>query len=202
MRIAFIVEGKTEKVFLPHLRRFVESRLEGRMPRIDPLSFDGRIPTGDKLKRLVEGLLGEGADHVIALTDVYTGTQPPVFRDARDAVAKMRAWVGDEPRFHPHAAQHDFEAWLLPYWPTIQQLAGHNKAAPKAPPEKVNHDKPPAFHIREIFRTGRKGKAYVKPRDAGRILRDNDLSVAVSRCAELASLVNTIVSLCTDKRVP
>ncbi|MCP4699339.1 MAG: DUF4276 family protein, partial [Gammaproteobacteria bacterium] len=63
-------------------------------------------------------------------------------------------WVGKEPRFHPHAAQYDFEAWLLPYWTTIQRLAGHNKTAPGGVPEAVNHNKPPAYHIKEIFRIG------------------------------------------------
>jgi hypothetical protein len=201
MKIALVVEGKTEKVFLPHLKRFLEARLEGRMPRIDPLSYDGRIPTGGKLRRLVEGLLRDGADHVIALTDVHTGRRPPEFENAKDAAAKMRDWVGDEPRFHPHAAQHDFEAWLLPYWPTIQRLAGSKKSSPKGSPEQVNHDKPPAHRIQEIFRTGNKGKAYVKPRDAGRILKDNDLSVAVSQCLELKALVNTLMELCGGERI-
>ena len=202
MKIALVVEGKTERVFLPHLRRFLEVRLEGRMPGIDPLSCDGRIPTGNKLRRLVEGMLRDGADHVVALTDVYTGTRPPQFEDAGDAAAKMREWVGDEPRFHPHAAQYDFEAWLLPYWPTIQRLAGSDKSVPKGSPEQVNHDKPPAHWIQEVFRTGKKGKSYVKPRDAGRILRDNDLSRAVSQCAELKSLVNTILTLCGGESIP
>jgi hypothetical protein len=59
---------------------------------------------------------------VIALTDVYTGTDD--FLDAADAKQKMRAWVGKNDRFHPHVAQHDFEAWLLPFWTDIQSLAG------------------------------------------------------------------------------
>ena len=202
MKIALVVEGKTERVFLPHLKKLLEARLEGRMPRIDPLSYDGRIPTGGKLRRLVEGLLRDGADHVIALTDVYTGSRPPAFEDARDAAVKMREWVGGEPRFHPHAAQYDFEAWLLPYWPSIQRLAGSNKSAPKGSPEQVNHEKPPAHRIKEVFRTGKKRKSYIKPRDAGRILRDNDLSSAISQCVELKSLVNTILTLCGGQPFP
>ena len=52
--------------------------------------------------------------------------------------------------------------------------------------------------IKEIFRIGSKGRAYVKPRDAGRILRDNDLSVAITQCSELKAFVNinTILSIC------
>lgn len=201
MRIALIVEGKTEKVFLPYLRKFLQAHLSGRMPKLDPFVYDGRIPTGEKLRRIVERLLSDGNDAVVALTDVYTGTRPPQFASAAAASAKMREWVGDEPRFHPHAAQHDFEAWLLPYWPTIQRLAGSKKSSPKGSPERVNHDKPPAHRIQEIFRTGNKGKAYVKPRDAGRILRENDLSVAVSQCLELKALVNTLMELCGGERI-
>jgi hypothetical protein len=201
MRIALIVEGKTEKVFLPHLRRFLQTHLAGRMPKLDPFVYDGRIPTGEKLRRIVERLLNDGNDAVVALTDVYTGTRPPQFVDARDAADKMRGWVGEEPRFHPHAAQHDFEAWLLPYWPTIQRLAGSNRTAPKGSPEQVNHDNPPAHRMNEVFRTGKKGKAYVKPRDAGRILRENDLSAAVSRCPELKAMVNTFLELCGKESI-
>jgi hypothetical protein len=138
---------------------------------------------------------------VIALTDVYTGKVPPEFQDAADAKAKMRRWVGDEPRFHPHAAQYDFEAWLLPYWPTIQQLAGHNKACPAGDPERVNHTRPPSKHIRDIFENGTCRDSYVKPRDAARILRENDLGVAVERCAELKALVNTILAVCGEQPV-
>jgi len=114
----------------------------------------------------------------------------------------MRQWVGDEPRFHPHAAQYDFEAWLLPYWPTIQRLAGHNKAAPAGDPESVNHENPPAHRIKDIFEIGQCRDSYVKPRDAGRILRENDLSIAIDRCSELKAMINTILSLCGGAVIP
>lgn len=204
MRIALIIEGKTEKAFLPYLRRFLQIRLEGNMPKFDPLPCDGRIPTEDKLKRVVVHLLsGKNAvDHVIALTDVYTGSRPPDFTDAEDAKNKMRRWVGDEPRFHPHAAQYDFEAWLLPYWPTIQKLARHNQAAPGINPEKINHENPPAHRIKAIFEVGQCRDSYIKPRDAGRILRDNDLSVSIAQCSELKAFLNTIISICGGKPIP
>jgi len=204
MKIALIVEGKTETAFLPHLRRFLQTRLEGNMPKLDPFPCDGRIPVKDKLKRVVQNLLSgrNAADHVIALTDVYTGSRPPDFTDAPDAKNKMRRWVGDEPRFHPHAAQYDFEAWLLPYWPTIQKLAGHNQAAPGMNPEKINHENPPAHRIKAIFEAGQCRDSYVKPRDAGRILRDNDLSVSIAQCTELKAFLNTIISICSGTIIP
>jgi hypothetical protein len=204
MKIAIIVEGKTEVAFIPHLRRYLEHHLPCTMPKLDPHPYDGRIPKGDKLKRVVENhLKGRNpADHVIALTDVYTGTNPPDFRDAADAKTKMRTWVGDTPRFHPHAAQYDFEAWLLPYWSTIQMLAGHNKTAPAGQPETVNNLNPPAYRIKEIFENGRCRDSYIKPRDAGRILRDNDLSIAISQCQELKAFVNTILTVCGGTVIP
>jgi hypothetical protein len=198
MKISIIVEGKTEKAFLPYLRDFLKNRLAGNMPKLDFFPYDGRIPKADKLRRVVENLMqgGNPADHVIALTDVYTGTTPPDFTDAQDAKNKMSQWVGAEPRFHPHAAQYDFEAWLLPYWPTIQRLAKHNRASPGGNPEAVNHHNPPAYRIREIFEIGKCRDSYVKPRDAGRILRENDLSTAINQCSELKAFINTILSIC------
>jgi hypothetical protein len=199
VKIALIVEGRTEKVFLPHLRAFLQSRLPGKMPKLDPVLYNGRIPTRDKLRRQVETLLDTGkepADAVIALTDVYTGSQPPDFADAADAKAKMRGWVGANEKFYPHAAQYDFEAWLLPYWERIQQLAKSNRACPGQNPERVNHIKPPAHLLREVFSKGDRGQAYVKTRDADRILRGQDLLVAARACAELKAFLNTIMTLC------
>ncbi len=197
MKIALLIEGQTERAFVRHLRRFLEPRLAGRMPRLDPVPYDGRIPKGERLRRDVERLLRTGrppADAVIALTDVHTGTQD--FQDAADARRKMTEWVGANDRFFPHAAQYDFEAWLLPFWSDIQRLAGHNVAAPSGPCESVDQFRPPSVRIQEVFRTGSRGRAYVKPRDAERILRDNDLLTAATACPELKALLNTILCLC------
>jgi hypothetical protein len=195
VRIAILVEGGTEKAFFPILREFLATRLAGRMPNLDPLPCDGRIPKGNELSRRVKNLLrgSSAADAVIALTDVYTGSDD--FQDASDAKAKMLDWVGEEPRFHPHVALHDFEAWLLPFWPTIQELSGSNHKAPAINPETVNHMNPPARILAEVFRTGTRGKRYVKPRDALRILRNKDLTVAAQVCPELKSFLDTILTL-------
>lgn len=183
--------------FKLHLQAFLKGRLAGQMPRLDMFLYYGRIPKENKLRRTVENLLSQGippADAVIALTDVYTGTQD--FVDAADAKAKMRNWVGSANKlFHPHVAQHDFEAWLLPFWSDIQKLAGHNRVAPTGPPESVNHDRPPSYHIREIFRIGTCRDDYSKPRDANRILRDKDLAIAAAMCPELKAFLNTILTL-------
>jgi hypothetical protein len=108
----------------------------------------------------------------------------------------MREWVGENEDFFPHAAQYEFEAWLLPFWGTIQRLAGHNMGAPGGSPEAVNLTRPPSDRIEEIFRAGTRSRDYVKPRDAERILRENDLAVAAAACPELRAFLNTILQLC------
>jgi hypothetical protein len=197
MKIAILMEGETEGVFLPYLREFLTPRLPGKMPRLVPSIYDGRIPKHEKLKRRVEALLrgpNPDADHVIALTDVYTGLSD--FQNAEDAKQKMRSWVGPNIRFHAHVAQHDFEAWLLPYWSAIQELARHNRTAPPGTPESVDHNHPPSYHIKEIFRTGQGPRHYTKTRDAKRILKGKDLSIAAAACPELRAFLNTILTLC------
>lgn len=195
MNIAVLVEGKTELAFKPALQNFLKPRLQQKMPRLRFITYDGRLPKETKLRRIVENLLNT-QDAVIALTDVYTGTSD--FADASDAKAKMGTWVGNNPKFYPHAAQHDFEAWLLPFWPTIQQLAKHNQAAPSGQPEQVNHSNPPAHRISDIFERGKCRDSYIKPRDAKRILERNDLLVAAQACPELKAFLNTILSLCGE----
>jgi hypothetical protein len=201
VKIAILVEGKTESAFKPYLLRYLLTRLAGKMPTLDFVPYDGRIPTGDKLRRVVATLLTSGtkpADAVIALTDVYTGSRPPEFQTAKDAKDSMRGWVGAENRFHPHVALHDFEAWLLPYWGKIQKLTGSNRKAPGTFAEGVNHNKSPAYWLAEVFRTGPKTRSYVKARDAGRILAGEDLSLAIDKCPELKAFVDTILTLCRE----
>jgi hypothetical protein len=195
VKITILVEGRTEQAFKPHLTAFLKARLAGRMPRLDMFLYHGRIPTGESLRTRVEKLLGgrQPSDAVIALTDVYTGTSD--FADAADAKAKMRQWVGENNSFHPHVAHHDFEAWLLPYWSDIQRIAGHNHTAPRGAPESVNHNHPPSHHIREIFRIGTCRDDYSKPRDASRILRNKDLTIAAAQCPELKAFLNRIIEL-------
>jgi len=200
MRIAILVEGATEEAFKKKLRKFLQSRLEQKMPRLDFKPQHGGIPKEGKLKRIVKNLLNnDGYDAVIALTDVYTGKQD--FKDANDAQEKMRRWVGKNPNFYPHTALHDFEAWLLPYWTTIKKLANHNLSAPSGLPESVNHQKPPSYWIKEIFSSGKRGKDYNKVIDGKAILKKKDLMIAIPACPELKAFVNRIISLCDEEKI-
>lgn len=193
MRIVLIVEGRTEEAFKPALVEFLRRRLNREAPVIEMDRCEGLLPKEHYLRNRVGRHLAGGADAVIALTDVR-----PDFEDARDAKKNMSQWVGDERRFYPHAAQHDFEAWLLPYWDEIQKITGCSRNAPPGNPELVNRASPPADRIREAFRTGMKTKnrrSYLKTRDAKRILAGKDLSIAAVKCRELADLLNTLLKI-------
>jgi len=106
---------------------------------------DKNFSTPLYMHQLSEGTLRFSANAVIALTDVYTGSDD--FRDAADAKQKMKSWVDNHPDFYPHVAQHDFEAWLLPFWSDIQKLAGHNK---KMPGKASRFSVCPCFYIDSI----------------------------------------------------
>ena len=193
-RIAIIVEGATEKAFKHCLEEFLARHLAAtQRPTLKFVAKDGRVPKGDLLKRDVERLLEE-YDDVIALTDVYTGSDPRDFDNAMDAKAKMRQWVGHSPHFHPHAAQYEFEAWLLPFWPQVRKLSGTSRQTPSPSPETVNHNKPPSRFLDEAYRTGRK-RAYRKTQDGVAILRNQDLAVSAAACPELKAFLNTIFTL-------
>jgi hypothetical protein len=200
MRIAILVEGATEVAFKEKLRKFLQSRLEQKMPRLDFKPQHGGIPKEKRLKLIVENFLdNDGCDAVIALTDVYTGK--PDFKDANDAKEKMRRWVDNNPNFYPHTALHDFEAWLLPYWTTIQKLAKHNRSAPSGSPETVNHQKRHSDWIKEIFSLGQCKRDYDKVSDGKAILKNNDLMIAIKVCPELKAFVNRIISLCDEEKI-
>jgi len=198
-KIAILVEGATEVAFREKLREFLQGRLGQKMPKLKFIPQDGRIPKEEKLKRVVENLLNTGYDAVIAITDVYTGTKD--FQSAEDAKTKMNQWAGHNPKFYPHVALHDFESWLLPYWETIKILAKHNRSAPSGSPETVNHDKPPAYRLKEIFESG-KSLSYNKPIHGRKILEKNDLSIAIQACPELKMFVNCILLLCKGQEIP
>jgi len=199
MKITIICEGKTEVAFKECLHDFLKTKLAGKMPALKFDVHDGSIPAGNELGKIVDRHLTSGpkpSNAVIGLTDVY-----PNFADAKAAKSKMRTWVGPNTSFHPHVALHDFEAWLLPYWDRIQKLAGRQSAPLGVNPEAVNHDKPPAHRLSQLFEIGKCRDSYKKPRDAARILRGADLMVSIKACPELKAFVNTIIGLCDPAKV-
>lgn len=103
-------------------------------------------------------------------------------------------------RISPNSSRPKFEAWLLPYWKTIQALAKHNRSAPSGLPESVNHQKPPSSRIKEIFQLGGRQDDN-KPIHGKRILKDNDLMIAIQACPEMKAFVSQIIALCDKSQI-
>jgi hypothetical protein len=202
VKIVVMVEGLTEKSALGQpLREFLRSRVAGAQPRIVFDVIKGKLPLTDKLARDVQRHRNQQCDAVIALTDVYTGEMAPTFKDADDAKLKLRQVVGNYDWFHPHAAQYEFEAWLLPYWSKVCDIAKCSAKQVKDP-EQTNHGKPPSAVLNDLFRRGRGGVGYNKTRDAPRILHGVDLAVAADQCRELKLFLNTFLTICHAQPIP
>ena len=201
MKISLIVEGQTEKAFVPTLRDFLRPLIPRETPfTLHSVPQNGRIPHDAKLDRIVERLLHSGrnpADYVIALTDVY-----PDYSNAAEAKAVLSQSVNNPACFYAHAAQYEFETWLLPYWSRIQELSGHNQSLPGNNPEIVNNNNTPSNRIKDAYRLGQKRYNYKKPVDAAKILQGQDLMIAIQQCPELKSLVNTILGICGGQTIP
>lgn len=69
-------------------------------------------------------------------------------------------------------------------------------SAPSGAPEKVNHNKPPSYWVKEIFKLGDCKRDYSKIIDGKAILKNQDLMVAIQACPELKAFVNRIIALC------
>ena len=95
-----------------------------------------------------------------------------------------------------HAAQYELEAWLIPYWPWIQQLALSQRPKPSKTPEQINNQNPPSKLLSELWRTGgRKSKSYNKVLHLPKILEGQDLEHASKECPTLKSFLNRLLTL-------
>jgi hypothetical protein len=203
VRFVIICEGRTEGSLAEALRQFIGNRLDavGRAnenPRIQFVTENGAVPMGAILQRTVKLHLKVADTFVIVLTDVY-----PYFPDASSAKSALARAVGDEPRFAAHAACYDFEAWLLPFWDTIKQRCGVEQPSFGANPELVNHIKPPAHRLHELYRRHKPNPLnYNKPREAAAILRVNDLTHAANQCTELRLFLNTMLRALGLQEIP
>jgi len=192
--IVIVAEGETEEALLPALRAYVIEK-SGRSPKLKCLRMDGTVFERSKLLRLVDLTLRE-FDHVIVLTDQYSGTPAKNFESPEIARRELRKLVGNRSNVHVHVAAHDFEAWLIPLWDEIASSIGSKKQAPSGSPEKLNNQNPPSKRIAELFRSA--GRKYIKTRDAKKYLEKHGLKKSVDACPELKAMVDTILALCAE----
>ena len=197
--IVVLCEGATEKGLKDALKVFLDGecvRANQDRIRLTLVSANGgsELLKADRLSALVNRHLGRpGVVGVIGLVDVVAPGVRTRFENAADAINTLKNLMFGEPRFHAHAAQHDLEAWLLPYWDTACRKVNRRQQPPGARPEAVNHGHPPSYHLNELYRLA--GKRYDKPRDAAAILRGQDLRVSAEACPQFKAFLNTLLGL-------
>jgi hypothetical protein len=191
LKIVLLAEGKTETALSDVLKGFLDARaIREEMPKVKLVTkrLDPGFPDPGRIQdQVARSLRDPDVVCVIGLIDVY-----PNFTSAEEAKLFLRRAVGQQPRFHAHAAQFETEAWLLPYWDEICRRLRVQRQAPGANPEAVNLEHPPSRHLSELFRLAR--RSYNKPTDARAILERNGLVVAARQCRELRSLLNTLLT--------
>lgn len=204
--IVVLCEGATEKGLTGALKAFLDaecSRAGQAKVRLTMVPANGgaELLKRDRLTSLVNHHLGRtGVLGVVGLVDVVAPEYRTKFENAADAINTLKGLLPNESRFYAHAAQHDIEAWLLPYWPVACRKVGRTKQAPGANPESVNHGHPPSWHFNELYRLG--GAHYDKPRDAAAILRGQDLRVSANACPQFKAFLNTLLGLSGCPQIP
>lgn len=191
MTVVLLVEGATETALKGHLKRFLDERAQKEnKPKLAlrTKSLDG-IPQERKLRKRIElELRSEKVRAVVGLPDVY-----PKFSSAREAKDFLRHAAGHDRRFFPHAAKHNVEAWLIPYWEVTCRRIGSSRARPGSNPEEVNRMNPPSKHLEDLYPVAR--RKYTKPLEMSAISEGQALAVAAQECKELKSLLNTLLKL-------
>jgi hypothetical protein len=195
LTIILLVEGSTEKTLTDKIKEFLDERAtaHGRSRvRLQTRKIKSTSP--EALGRQIKlELQSRNTEAVVGLIDVF-----PQFQRANAAAAKrflieVAHQVGVTRGFYAHAAQYDVEAWLLPYWDDICRRIGAAQGRPGSDPEQVDGNKPPSYHLQDLYQSV--GRKYVKTTEMSAILKGKDLVVAANVCAELKSLLNTLLQL-------
>ena len=191
MKIVLLAEGDTEKALAEHLKRFLDQRAEAAgKPKIALRTKPITLNRGDLRGRIRLELCEPQVIAVVGLVDVY-----PRFTSAEHAKQFLREASANDPRFHAHAALHDVEAWLLPFWRSICDKIGVRHAPPGAHPEKVDFNQPPSRRLQELYNRARPPQKYIKPIEMNALLRGKDLTIAAEQCPEFKALLNTLLTL-------
>jgi hypothetical protein len=190
LTIVLLVEGKTEAALKDVLKGFLDKRAarEGKAKvRLVTKPLDSRLLNQERvLDQVRMSLRDPETVCVVGLLDVY-----PRFQSAQDARGFLRQAVGAETRFHPHAAQFEVEAWLLPFWKDICQKLGVQRQPPGGKPEEVNLQNPPSHHLSRLFKLAKRN--YDKPRDLKAILQGKDIETVAAQCPGFKAFLNTLL---------
>ncbi len=198
MKIVVLCEGYTERDIVSDLfARWLNPRVTERVG-FKAVRFNG-------WKQLVDDAPMKAELHlrdpkvlgVIALLDLYGPTfYPP---DKRDA-ASRREWgmkylkdQHPDPRYRPHFAIHEVEAWLLPQPDLFDSRVA--KKLPGKTPEEVNFNEPPAKLLDRLYNEALK-RDYKKVVEGTKLFRSLDPAMVYAKCPAFKALADDLLDLC------
>jgi hypothetical protein len=204
MKFVLFVEGRTERVFQPFFKRYLDPRL-AKPVGIKIVRFAGWSDYTKEIKKKVDlnlsGLAGKEVVAGIGILDLYgPGFYPKEKQTVKDRYHWAKEHLEDEvdnPRFYQHFAVHETEAWILAD-PMILPPAV-KKALPgrSARPETVNFDEPPAKLLHQLYREKLKRK-YKKTTDGAVLFEKLSPDTAGSKCPYLQKLLDQMLELAKE----
>jgi hypothetical protein len=192
MTIVVICEGATEAALAGGLREYLRARIGGsRNVGVTTRSLKGPTLRSKLARVALHALDQQDTVGVIALSDVYPSHEDA--KQTKDALRRFAGPVGKDPRFRPHAAQFEVEAWILPFWDEIAKGLRVKAARLGANPEQVNGQTPPSQHLKELFRKARRD--FDKIIDGPNWLTAERLQHAAQCCPELRAFLSSLLEL-------
>lgn len=189
MKVVVVCEGSTEAALRSAIRDYVHNKSKGRARvGVRVRSLDGAVVRRKLASVVAYELADRDVVGVVAVTDVY-----PNFQNAAVAKSSLMSQVGREhhPQFRAHVAQHDLEAWLIPFWDEIAKYLRVDAKSPGARAEEINGVRPPSLRISELYRKA--GRKYRKPIDGPTWLTGERLEHAAKSCPELKLFLDSLL---------
>jgi len=136
---------------------------------------------------------------VVALLDLYGPTfYPPSQTDAtsrRDWGRSHLQSMLQDPRYRPHFAVHEVEAWILAQPELLDSKVRKKLPGNAEAPETVNFNEPPAKLLdrlyNEVFR-----KNYKKVVEGTKLFAKLDPEVVYAKCPSFKALADDLLALC------
>jgi hypothetical protein len=203
MKIVVLCEGYTERAVVSDLfSRWLNPKVTERIG-FKPVRFNGwKQLVDDAPKKADIHLRDPKVLGVVALLDLYG---PTFYPDHLKNAEERRVWGTnhlskqfENPRYRPHFAVHEVEAWILAQ-PTILDSKVRKKLPGKAQnPEEVNSTTPPAKLLDQIY-SEVLGKGYKKVVEGTKLFSKLDPEVVYTKCPAFKALADDLLSFCPEE---
>jgi hypothetical protein len=199
MRFIIFIEGYTEKVLPPFLKRWLDPKLKQPVG-IKVVRFDGWPELiKDSTVKANMHLNSSQKDEIIAVIALLDLYGPTFYPEDKQTATERYIWAKNylenkvnHPKFKQFFAVHEIEAWLLSD-PNIFP-SEIRKAIPSKPPEQINSNEPPSMLLQRIYLRETK-RDYKKVTNGSELFNKLDPNVAVEKCPKLKELLTEMLRL-------